>query len=255
MSRQVVSLREAVAVGAGTGILATATVEDLGATYTLAAPPWARHATIVADISAMSGAGETFDMAAWYLDPIDRTTAVAYPGSGITQVVAAGMVILHIGPFGGTDDDTGPIYYLNSPLMGLTKLVTTLGTTAVHEIQTINLGDAAAADTFKIATAAGGTAKTATIAWHTTGATLASNVSTALNAVLGTGSVTVASTGANAMTATFNKNYNPPQLQVTDTATFSEKTDGGYTTGVITTQAATVGDESYTYNLSVTYTD
>ena len=256
MSRQTVSIREATTENpAGTGLLATATAPVLTHTDVIDVPGWARYATLVLNITAMSGTSEAYDLAAYYIDPIDKTTTVAYPGSGITQITAAGMVIVHIGPVGIADDDTGPIYYLNSPLTGKLSLLSTLYSNQVLEVQTLNLGTAGAADTFKIATAAGGAGKTATITWSATPATLAASIEAAINAVLGTGWVTVAETADPAYTVTFNKSYDAVQLQVTDTATFQEKIDGGYTTGFITTTAYTAGDSSYTYNLSTTYTD
>lgn len=256
MSRQTVIVRSGTAENpAGTGVLATATAPVTTHTDVVNVPGWARFATLVLNVSVMSGTNETVDYALSYVDPADKSTVVAYPGSGITQITAAGMVIIHVGPVGIADDDTGPIYYLNSPLTGKLSGLLTLSSPQVLEVQTIDLDDVGAADTFKIATGAGGTLKTGVIAWDAVGATTAANIQTALDAVWGTGMVTVTSTDANTFVVTWLKSYNAVQMQVTDATTFTPLGTGGYTSGVITTTAYTAGDTVYTYNLSVTYTD
>ena len=138
------------------------------------------------------------------------------------------------------------------------KSTLTLGSSTVLEVQTVDLADVADLDTFRIATGAGQTLKTAVITVPTgsgaaAGAPTAALMETELNVIYGAGTVTVTAVDANSFTVDYLKNFDPVLMQVTDPVGFTAKADVGYVLGVITTTAATVGDETYTLTLSVLF--
>ena len=71
--RQLIPLRTLDAYDpGGTGILATATVEDsLVLVDTISVPGWAKYATFYLNATAMAGAAETIDHKLAYIDPGD----------------------------------------------------------------------------------------------------------------------------------------------------------------------------------------
>lgn len=112
-------------------------------------PPWARYVTAYLNALEVAGGTNTVDLAFSYIDPVDKTTAVAYPGSGITQITAAGLVVVTLDPY-AADDDTGPIYTLHAPPGRPFSYLLTLGSKFEDEIQTLSLTAGDATDTFDL---------------------------------------------------------------------------------------------------------
>jgi len=112
-------------------------------------PSWARYATFYLNNTVNAGTTNTLDWKLSYLDPLDKSTATDYPGSGITQITAAGAVIIHVDPI-AADDDVAPIYTLHSPLPPILRSTFTLGTKSENEIQTISLSAGLESETFKL---------------------------------------------------------------------------------------------------------
>ncbi len=117
------------------------------------------------------------------------------------------------------------------------------------EVQTLELGDIGASDTFKIQTGGSGT-KTGTITYSTvgTGTAMATAMQAALRLITGYGAVTVVKVSQTEFTVTFPKTMGDVVLlKVTDTATFDPKVDAGYTLGFI---EATAGVAEPVFTLS-----
>lgn len=152
MGRQLATIRTYAANYATTPptyTLDSATANAATLTDTIVTPSWARYATFFLNMTTVSGTTKTVDLAFSYLDPVDITTAVAYPGSGITQITAAGLVVVTFDPV-AADDDTGPIYTLHGPVIPRIKAVTILGTKSENEIQTLSLTAGLVSETFKL---------------------------------------------------------------------------------------------------------
>lgn len=222
--------------------------ESLVLTDTLNTPSWAKYATFYLNLTTMTGTSESVDWKLSYLNPVNKTTATDYPGSGITQITAAGQVIIHV-TTEVADDDTGPIYYLNSPLPPALKATTTLGTSSVAAVHTIDLGDIGTGDTYKLTY---DTTECAALI------TYASDNTTAMQAkvteIVGTGKAVVTRTDANTYVVTYIHGFTPAStITVTTVTGFTPKGDSGYTAGGIETTPATIGDETYAGTLSVVY--
>lgn len=225
--------------------------DSLVLTDTLNTPSWAKYATFYLNFTAMSGTSESVDWKLSYLNPVDGTTATDYPGSGITQVTAAGQVIIHVTPE-TADDDTGPIYYLNSPLPPKLKATTTLGTSSVQEVQTIDLADVEAADTYFITY---DSVECAAAITHLGTAGDTALIQAKIDELTSaTAHCVVSRTDANTFVVTFNHGFAPAGLlSITNATGFTPKGDAGYTAGVIQTTPDTPGDEVYAGTLSVVY--
>lgn len=215
-------------------------------------PSWARHADFYLNALTVAGGTNTVDLALSYVDPLDKTTAVAYPGSGITQITAAGMVIVRVGSL-QADDDTGPIYTLNGPLPPTLKSVLTVGTQSVDEVQEIDLGDFAAGDSTKFTFDSVET--TTALAFNTldagaSAAARAAIVKAILDEVIPTADFTVTETTENLV---YDVNFQAA-LSNQDVGAITITSATGFTpAGVTESTAGVAGDETYDINYSVVY--
>lgn len=247
MGRQLVTVKS---VSADlSAVPATVTLDSATAnafTYTgvLNVPAWARYADFYLNVLTITGTTKTVDLAFSYVDPLDKTTTVAYPGSGITQVTASGLVIVAFDPI-ASDDDTGPIYTLHGPLPPQLYYSLAFGTKSENEVQTIDLGDIAAADTFKL-----------TFNGHETVAiTYSADMTTDITAALVgladfvTGDVVVTKTDTHTYVVTFEQNVGNQ-----DVGAITITSPSGFTpTGVTETNKGVAGDEVYDVTLSAVY--
>ena len=120
------------------------------------------------------------------------------------------------------------------------------------EVQTLDLGDIGAADTFKIQTG-GSSTKTGTITYSTVGAgtAMATAMQVALRLITGYEAVTVVKITQTTFTVTFPSTMGDVTLlKVTDTATFDPKVDAGYTLGFIEATAG-VAEPIFTLSASM----
>jgi hypothetical protein len=123
---------------------------------------------------------------------------------------------------------------------------------ARNEVQTINLNDAAAADTFTLTQSFGAGGTTGAISWNATPATLASNITPALDALTNIGTVTVANTTGQNYTVTFDGGVGSatdmPLMTITPTGFTSggitETTSGGPIGWPAKTETITVATET-----------
>ena len=221
----------------------TATSHLITITETIRPPSWARYTTAYLDVVTASGATNTVDLAFSYVDPVSGN-AVAFPGSGITQIVAAGTVIIGFDPI-AADDDTGPIYTLHCPPNVPLQYALKLGTIAEDEIQTLELNDIGAADTFKLTFNGHETADAITYSADMTAA-IQAGLESLVDFV--PGDVTVTQTDTNSYPITFPATGN---YGMTDVGAITITTPTGFTpTGVTETNKGVVGDEVYALTLS-----
>jgi hypothetical protein len=165
-----------------------------------------------------------------------KIQAKGYPGGDyfdystpwtVTEVAVGSAYSFVLAPSDSADDDAF--------MPRMWRAVATVGVTEADEVQTCDLGDIGAADTFKIQTDGAGT-KTAAITYTAVGAgtSQAAAMQAALRLVAGYEAVTVVKVDQNTHTFTFpNAMGDVTLLKITDTATFDPKVDGGYTLGFI----------------------
>ena len=185
-------------------------------------------------------------------DQIDSLTYEAGTNGGTYNFTYhAGISVGVSTPFGGV----GGIAWNSTTAVFQAQLDAVAGTDAPTvslysggEVQTIDLNDVAQNDTFKIATGAGGTAKTASITVPSlvdSGTALAALIATRLNTVLGAASVSVSATDGNTYVVTWLKPGNQVQMQVTDQSGFT--CNDPDSTGVATNTAGTVAVWRFTW--------
>ena len=237
-------MRDTVTIRSGTAEAAT-NGEGTDQVYTddLDVPGFARWAIFYLDVTAMSGTSEAVDWKLQYVDP-GTGTAEDFPGAGITQLTAAANVIVNVGAgiTGIADDDTGVIYSINAPLPQRIRSVLTLANSAENEVQTIDLGDFGAADTF-------------TLTWDgnatdpiTHDTDISTDIDTALEALAGiaVGDISVSRTSETVYVVTFEgalAEQDVSAITITDATGFTP-------TGVTETNAGVAPDEEYTYSLT-----
>lgn len=199
----------------------------------------AQPATADVTIKADNASGRTLFTKA------DNTTDVALTPVGMPGIDEGGAALA------ASDASSGGLPFYN----GFYIAVAQGDGCTNQEVQTIDLGDISTADTFKLATGAGGTAKTATITYDTTGSgtAMAADIQAKLNAVLGVGAVSVVKTSNSVFVVTWAAIGDQTLLQVTDTATFDPKTDGGYTLGAIETTKGSTGTEAVAVDLLIEF--
>jgi hypothetical protein len=110
-------------------------------------PGWSRFTTVFLDLVTVTGTTKTVDLAFSLVDPLDKTKTIALAGSGITQLTAAGFVVVGFNPY-LADDDVATIYNLAVPAGIPLYYTLTLGTKSENEIQTLTLTGGAQNDTF-----------------------------------------------------------------------------------------------------------
>lgn len=219
-----------------------ATSHKVTLTEAVTPPSWARYSTVYLDVTGITGTTKTVDLAFSYVDPVSGTVT-AFPGSGITQITAAGAVVVGFDPY-AADDDTGPVYTLHCPANVPLSYSLAFGTKAENEIQTIDLGDIGAADTY-----------TLTFNAHATSAiTYSADQTAAIQAALealvdfAPGDLVVTQTSASVYVVTFQSTgaYGATDvgaITITNPTTFTP-------TGVTETNKGVVGDETYDLTLS-----
>lgn len=233
------------AVGSNISALGETQYEGTPTVFTAGVPttPAAPHATelagpVIGTITVNAGTNEV-------------QTAVVSPGadSGTFRLRFRRAYSAELAFDTGVLEVQAEVDAMFTELFGDSADAPTVDQTVGAEVQTIDLADVAEADTFKIATGAGATAKTATIVVPAivTGTVLAALIETRLNAVLGAGAVSVSATSGTAYVVTFDEAGDPATLQVTDEVGFTAKADAGYTTGVIVTSARTDGTFTFTF--------
>ena len=207
-------------------------------------PGWARYTTAYLDVATVAGTTNTVDLAFSYVDPISGTV-VAFPGSGVTQIVAAGLVVVGFDPI-AADDDTGPVYTLHCPPRVPIKYSLALGTAAENEIQTLEFDDIGAADTF-----------TLTFNTHTSGAVtysadMTADIQTALESLVDfvPGDLLVTQTDANSYPVTF---LTAGAFGARDVGAITYTPTGFVGTAVVETNKGVVGDETYDLTLSFVF--
>lgn len=213
-------------------------------------PAWSEKTALHLNCSAMSGTAEAVDFALSYVDPLDNTVWTAFPGSGITQITAAGAVVVMLDNI-AADDDVAPVYTLHCPAgMKVGYTLTLANPTQVQEVQTLDLGDIGAGDTYYLTYDSTECTDPITYA-----ATSTSDIQAAMDEILADDAACVVTrTDANTYVLTFAAGFNPTgQVSVTNVTGFTPKADGGYTDGVIITTPFTAGDEKYTITLSAVY--
>lgn len=117
---------------------------DTGQTDWIATPSDAKSATVYVNLVAVAGTLPQFDLKLKEADPVvldDGKAVDLADWNGITQLTAAGFVVVKIGPgiTGIADDDTASTYHLNEPLPSVLGLTATLGRTNSNETYTYTL--------------------------------------------------------------------------------------------------------------------
>jgi len=119
---------------------------NTGQTDWMVTPPWAVDMVVYLEVTAVAGTTPLTDFKLLTTDPVSLDDGFALDfadWNGITQIAGttAGDIVVHVGPgiTGIADDDTGPYYSLNAPLLPLLGFKLTFDRTTGDETYSYNL--------------------------------------------------------------------------------------------------------------------